>query len=136
MGCKWSNPVAAAGSSKPKRRAGRAFVGNESETGPSQRPGEAAGAAIRRASRAGQRMAAPRGFPLLVEGSWGPDPPKNLNIKLQMYFQSTKRSGGGECEVHPEPGNPPRFRVLFFPEDGEDLPGGPGEEPGWSGSSS
>ncbi|XP_004577903.2 protein mono-ADP-ribosyltransferase PARP14 [Ochotona princeps] len=62
-------------------------------------------------------MAAPRGFPLLVEGSWGPDPPKNLSIKLQMYFQSTKRSGGGECEVHQEPGSPPRFRVLFFPED-------------------
>ncbi|XP_046313880.1 protein mono-ADP-ribosyltransferase PARP14 [Marmota monax] len=62
-------------------------------------------------------MAASRSFPLLVEGSWGPDPPKNLSTKLQMYFQSRKRSGGGECEVRQEPGSPPRFLVLFFPED-------------------
>lgn len=64
-------------------------------------------------------MAASGPFPLLVEGSWGPDPPKNLVTKLQMYFQSRKRSGGGECEVRQEPGSPPRFLVLFFPEDGE-----------------
>ncbi|XP_028608059.1 protein mono-ADP-ribosyltransferase PARP14 [Grammomys surdaster] len=62
-------------------------------------------------------MAASGSFPLLVEGSWGPEPPKNLINKLQMYFQSRKKSGGGECEVVPEPGNPARFRVLFFPED-------------------
>uniref|UniRef100_A0A9L0IUH2 Poly [ADP-ribose] polymerase n=1 Tax=Equus asinus TaxID=9793 RepID=A0A9L0IUH2_EQUAS len=62
-------------------------------------------------------MAASGPFPLLVEGSWGPDPPKNLVTKLQMYFQSRKRSGGGECEVRQEPGSPPRFLVLFFPED-------------------
>ncbi|XP_008583378.1 PREDICTED: poly [ADP-ribose] polymerase 14 [Galeopterus variegatus] len=62
-------------------------------------------------------MAAAGCFPLLVEGSWGPDPPKNLSTKLQMYFQSPKRSGGGECEVHQEPGSPPRFLVLFFPDD-------------------
>uniref|UniRef100_A0A8C6S2W1 Poly [ADP-ribose] polymerase n=1 Tax=Nannospalax galili TaxID=1026970 RepID=A0A8C6S2W1_NANGA len=62
-------------------------------------------------------MAARGPFPLLVEGSWGPDPPKNTSVKLQMYFQSRKRSGGGECEVRPDPGNPARFLVLFFPED-------------------
>ncbi|XP_058411902.1 protein mono-ADP-ribosyltransferase PARP14-like isoform X1 [Diceros bicornis minor] len=62
-------------------------------------------------------MAARGPFPLLVEGSWGPDPPKNLVSKLQMYFQSPKRSGGGECEVRQEPGSPPRFLVLFSPED-------------------
>ncbi|XP_012874869.1 PREDICTED: poly [ADP-ribose] polymerase 14-like [Dipodomys ordii] len=56
-------------------------------------------------------------FPLLVEGSWGPHPPKNLTVKLQKYFQSPKRSGGGECEVRQEPGNPQRFLVLFFPDD-------------------
>nr|XP_045004395.1 protein mono-ADP-ribosyltransferase PARP14 [Jaculus jaculus] len=56
-------------------------------------------------------------FPLLVEGSWGPDPPKNLATKLQLYFQSRKKSGGGECEVHQQPGSPSRFLVLFFPED-------------------
>lgn len=68
-------------------------------------------------------MAASGSFPLLVEGSWGPDPPKNLINKLQMYFQSRKKSGGGECEVVPEPGNPARFLVLFSPEDGEGREG-------------
>lgn len=62
-------------------------------------------------------------FPLLVEGSWGPDPPKTLINKLQMYFQSQKKSGGGECEVVPQPGSPASFLVLFSPEDGERLKG-------------
>ncbi|XP_049566397.1 protein mono-ADP-ribosyltransferase PARP14 isoform X2 [Orcinus orca] len=62
-------------------------------------------------------MAAPGSFPLLVEGSWGPHPPKNLSTKLQMYFQSQKRSGGGECEVRQAPGSPPRFLVLFYLDD-------------------
>ncbi|XP_054984122.1 protein mono-ADP-ribosyltransferase PARP14-like [Sorex araneus] len=62
-------------------------------------------------------MAAPDSFPLLVEGSWGPDPPRNLSTKLQLYFQSSKRSGGGECEVRPCPGSPGRFLVLFSLED-------------------
>lgn len=62
-------------------------------------------------------MAAPGSFPLLVEGSWGPDPPKGLATKLQLYFQSPKRSGGGECEVLQEPGSPARFLVLFQPVD-------------------
>nr|XP_048310123.1 LOW QUALITY PROTEIN: protein mono-ADP-ribosyltransferase PARP14-like [Myodes glareolus] len=56
-------------------------------------------------------------FPLLVEGSWGPDPLKTLVKKLQMYFQSQKKSGGGECEVVPQPGSPASFLVLFSPED-------------------
>ncbi|XP_044798475.2 protein mono-ADP-ribosyltransferase PARP14 isoform X2 [Bubalus bubalis] len=63
------------------------------------------------------RMAAPGSFPLLVEGSWGSQPPKNLSTKLQMYFQSRKRSGGGECEVCPVPGSSNRFLVLFYPDD-------------------
>ncbi|KAH0504391.1 Poly [ADP-ribose] polymerase 14 [Microtus ochrogaster] len=56
-------------------------------------------------------------FPLMVEGSWGLDPPKTLINKLQMYFQSRKKSGGGECEVVPQPGSPASFLVLFSPED-------------------
>ncbi|EGV96420.1 protein mono-ADP-ribosyltransferase PARP14 [Cricetulus griseus] len=56
-------------------------------------------------------------FPLLVEGSWGPKPPKTLINKLQMYFQSPKKSGGGECEVVQQPGSPACFLVLFSPED-------------------
>ncbi|XP_053420840.1 LOW QUALITY PROTEIN: protein mono-ADP-ribosyltransferase PARP14-like [Nycticebus coucang] len=62
-------------------------------------------------------MAESGSFPLLVQGSWGPDPPKSLRAKLQMYFQSPKRSGGGECEVQQDPGSPSRFLVLFHPED-------------------
>ncbi|XP_049733945.1 protein mono-ADP-ribosyltransferase PARP14 [Elephas maximus indicus] len=62
-------------------------------------------------------MAARDSFPLLVEGSWGPDPPKNLRTKLQVYFQSRKRSGGGECVIREEPGNPLAFLALFFRED-------------------
>ncbi|XP_036059922.1 protein mono-ADP-ribosyltransferase PARP14 [Onychomys torridus] len=62
-------------------------------------------------------MAASGSFPLLVEGSWGPDPPKTLINKLQMYFQSRKKSGGGECEVVQQPGSPGRFLVLFSPDD-------------------
>ncbi|KAK2493461.1 hypothetical protein MC885_011875 [Smutsia gigantea] len=62
-------------------------------------------------------MAARGSFPLLVQGSWGPGPPKNLSTKLLMYFQSPKRSGGGECEVRQEPGNPPQFLLFFHLED-------------------
>ncbi|XP_077623737.1 protein mono-ADP-ribosyltransferase PARP14 isoform X2 [Crocuta crocuta] len=62
-------------------------------------------------------MAVPGSFPLLVEGSWGSEPPKNLSTKLQMYFQSPKRSGGGECQVLEEPGSPGRFLVFFHPVD-------------------
>ncbi|KAM9224811.1 protein mono-ADP-ribosyltransferase PARP14 [Dugong dugon] len=62
-------------------------------------------------------MAAPDSFPLLVNGSWGPDPPKNLRTKLQVYFQSPKRSGGGECVVREEPGSPLAFLALFSRED-------------------
>lgn len=75
-------------------------------------------------------MAAPGYFPLLVEGSWGTDPPKSLITKLQLYFQSQKRSGGGECEVRQEPGSPARFLVLFHPLDGEGRRGG-GERRPW-----
>lgn len=64
-------------------------------------------------------MAARGSFPLLVQGSWGPEPPQNLSTKLQMYFQSPKRSGGGECEVRQEPGSPPQFLLFFHLEDGE-----------------
>ncbi|XP_064012545.1 protein mono-ADP-ribosyltransferase PARP14-like [Pogoniulus pusillus] len=51
---------------------------------------------------AGQR---PRSFPLLVRGNWGDaEPPPGLKKKLLCYFQSQKRSGGGECELRPGPG--------------------------------
>ncbi|XP_032920371.1 protein mono-ADP-ribosyltransferase PARP14-like isoform X2 [Catharus ustulatus] len=42
----------------------------------------------------------PSSFPVLVRGDWGPtEPPPALRKKLLCYFQSHKRSGGGECEL-------------------------------------
>lgn len=70
------------------------------------------------------RMAVPGSFPLRVEGSWGLDPPKNLSTKLQMYFQSARRSGGGECEVRQEPGTATRFLAFFHLDAGEGCKGG------------
>ncbi|XP_075412443.1 protein mono-ADP-ribosyltransferase PARP14 [Tenrec ecaudatus] len=58
-------------------------------------------------------MAEPYAFPLLVQGSWGSDPPKNLRNKLLVYFQSARRSGGGECVIRAEPGSPGAFLAIF-----------------------
>ncbi|KAM9380258.1 protein mono-ADP-ribosyltransferase PARP14 [Phaethornis superciliosus] len=42
----------------------------------------------------------PGASPLLVRGDWGAtEPPPALRKKLLCYFQSQKRSGGGECEL-------------------------------------
>ncbi|XP_051868998.1 protein mono-ADP-ribosyltransferase PARP14-like isoform X2 [Pristis pectinata] len=38
-------------------------------------------------------------YPLVVEGEWDPDVAKLLKNKLHIYFQSKKRSNGGECIV-------------------------------------
>ncbi|XP_051478711.1 protein mono-ADP-ribosyltransferase PARP14-like [Apus apus] len=52
---------------------------------------------------AGQR---PQRCPLLVRGPWGAaGPPPALGKKLLCYFQSQKRSGGGECELQPGSGD-------------------------------
>ncbi|XP_025932239.1 E3 ubiquitin-protein ligase DTX3L [Apteryx rowi] len=55
--------------------------------------------------------------PLLVRLSPapGPDASDKLRLKLESYFQSGRRSGGGECEVRagPEPGT---YRVQFKQE--------------------
>ncbi|XP_028919137.1 protein mono-ADP-ribosyltransferase PARP14 isoform X1 [Ornithorhynchus anatinus] len=58
-------------------------------------------------------MEPPDPFPLLVEGPWGPRPPKKLLNKLRLYFQSGRRSGGGECVLRLQPGDPPTLLVLF-----------------------
>ncbi|XP_051643668.1 protein mono-ADP-ribosyltransferase PARP14 [Manacus candei] len=58
---------------------------------------KAAGSGAVGAAMAGQR---PGTFPLLVRGDWGSaEPPPALKKKLLCYFQSQKRSGGGECEL-------------------------------------
>ncbi|XP_060631288.2 protein mono-ADP-ribosyltransferase PARP14 [Anolis sagrei] len=50
-------------------------------------------------------------FPVLVRGDWGPhDPPKATRNKLLCYFQSRKKSGGGECELRRQGG---RVLVCF-----------------------
>ncbi|XP_029461153.1 protein mono-ADP-ribosyltransferase PARP14 isoform X2 [Rhinatrema bivittatum] len=38
-------------------------------------------------------------YPLLVRGEWGDPVPRGLKNKLLLYFQSLKKSGGGDCAV-------------------------------------
>ncbi|XP_030066736.1 LOW QUALITY PROTEIN: protein mono-ADP-ribosyltransferase PARP14 [Microcaecilia unicolor] len=38
-------------------------------------------------------------YPLLVRGDWGDPIPKGLKNKLLCYFQSPKKSGGGDCVI-------------------------------------
>ncbi|NWV19130.1 DTX3L ligase, partial [Origma solitaria] len=54
--------------------------------------------------------------PLLVRLSPAPAPGEKAILKLQAYFQSGKRSGGGECNVRagPQPGT---YWVDFFQEE-------------------
>uniref|UniRef100_A0A8C3R8Q1 E3 ubiquitin-protein ligase n=1 Tax=Cyanoderma ruficeps TaxID=181631 RepID=A0A8C3R8Q1_9PASS len=53
--------------------------------------------------------------PLLVGLSSAPAAGEKAIVKLQTYFQSRKRSGGGECKVHPGP-KPGTYRVYFANE--------------------
>ncbi|XP_062434814.1 protein mono-ADP-ribosyltransferase PARP14-like [Rhea pennata] len=59
----------------------------------------------------------PDAFPLLVRGDWGAaEPPGALRKKLLCYFQSQKRSGGGECELRAGPA-PGHLLVCFAHRD-------------------
>ncbi|XP_064370733.1 protein mono-ADP-ribosyltransferase PARP14 isoform X2 [Dromaius novaehollandiae] len=59
----------------------------------------------------------PGAFPLLVRGDWGAaEPPGALRKKLLCYFQSQKRSGGGECELRAAPA-PGHLLVCFARRD-------------------
>ncbi|XP_074684764.1 protein mono-ADP-ribosyltransferase PARP14-like isoform X1 [Strix aluco] len=63
---------------------------------------------------AGQRAGA---FPLLVRGDWGAaEPPPALRKKLLCYFQSQKRSGGGECELRAGAAAGDLLVCFFHPE--------------------
>ncbi|XP_013872538.1 poly [ADP-ribose] polymerase 14 [Austrofundulus limnaeus] len=50
--------------------------------------------------------------PLIVEGDWSPEQNRTVKNKLQKYFQSKKRSGGGDCRVEAEQEGP--TARLFF----------------------
>ncbi|XP_070689465.1 protein mono-ADP-ribosyltransferase PARP14 [Pempheris klunzingeri] len=51
-------------------------------------------------------MEQPECRPVTVEGDWGSVQPKTLRNKLQLYFQSKKKSSGGDCRVEAEDGAP------------------------------
>ncbi|XP_056323301.1 protein mono-ADP-ribosyltransferase PARP14 isoform X2 [Danio aesculapii] len=38
-------------------------------------------------------------YPIIVEGDWGPEHAKSVKNKLQIHFQSKKKSQGGDCVV-------------------------------------
>nr|XP_017213521.2 poly [ADP-ribose] polymerase 14 isoform X1 [Danio rerio] len=38
-------------------------------------------------------------YPIIVEGDWGPEHTKSVKNKLQIHFQSKKKSQGGDCVV-------------------------------------
>ncbi|KAM6944682.1 protein mono-ADP-ribosyltransferase PARP14-like [Lycodopsis pacificus] len=57
-----------------------------------------------------------RPLPVTVEGDWIPDQTKTMKNKLQLYFQSKKKSSGGDCRVEAEDGAP-RAAVFFRSEE-------------------
>uniref|UniRef100_A0A673GC46 PAR14-like first RRM domain-containing protein n=1 Tax=Sinocyclocheilus rhinocerous TaxID=307959 RepID=A0A673GC46_9TELE len=44
-------------------------------------------------------------YPIIVEGDWGPEHAKSVKNKLQIYFQSKKKSQGGDCVVQYDDGS-------------------------------
>ncbi|XP_015250570.1 PREDICTED: poly [ADP-ribose] polymerase 14 [Cyprinodon variegatus] len=55
-------------------------------------------------------------LPLTVEGNWSSVQSKTVKNKLLLYFQSKKKSGGGECRVEVEE-EAPRASVFFRSEE-------------------
>uniref|UniRef100_UPI003AAA2BFC protein mono-ADP-ribosyltransferase PARP14-like n=1 Tax=Centroberyx gerrardi TaxID=166262 RepID=UPI003AAA2BFC len=55
-------------------------------------------------------------YPITVQGGWTPDQSKAVKNKLQLYFQSKKKSNGGECRVEAEDGAA-RATVHFKSEE-------------------
>uniref|UniRef100_A0A670YIB2 Uncharacterized protein n=1 Tax=Pseudonaja textilis TaxID=8673 RepID=A0A670YIB2_PSETE len=56
-------------------------------------------------------------FPLVVKGNWGCSLSKSLKNKLLCYFQSPKRSGGGECKILVDPDRGEQITVYFAQEE-------------------
>ncbi|XP_042330729.1 protein mono-ADP-ribosyltransferase PARP14-like isoform X2 [Sceloporus undulatus] len=65
---------------------------------------------------AGAEKASP-GFPVIVRGDWGEPFSKSLKYKLTSYFQSAKRSGGGECKIHVDPGSKVEQVLVEFAKE-------------------
>ncbi|XP_054466481.1 protein mono-ADP-ribosyltransferase PARP14-like [Anoplopoma fimbria] len=59
---------------------------------------------------------AKRPLPVTVEGDWKPAQTKTMKNKLHLYFQSKKKSSGGDCRVEAEDGAP-RAAVYFRAEE-------------------
>ncbi|XP_067844267.1 uncharacterized protein [Heptranchias perlo] len=55
-------------------------------------------------------------YSLLIEGDWSPDIAKLLKTKLQIYFQSRKKSNGGDCIVEYEDPSKNQAVVRFASE--------------------
>ncbi|XP_029915317.1 protein mono-ADP-ribosyltransferase PARP14-like isoform X3 [Myripristis murdjan] len=57
-------------------------------------------------------------FPITVEGEWSPAQCKGIKNKLQLHFQSRKKSSGGECRV--EVADDGRATVCFRSDEVRD----------------
>ncbi|XP_055792513.1 protein mono-ADP-ribosyltransferase PARP14-like [Salvelinus fontinalis] len=56
-------------------------------------------------------------YPITVDVSWTNSVSKGIQNKLQIYFQSKKKSSGGDCLVHYEDQHSTRATVYFKSED-------------------
>ncbi|CAB1332829.1 unnamed protein product [Coregonus sp. 'balchen'] len=56
-------------------------------------------------------------YPITVDVSWTTSVSKGIKNKLQIYFQSKKKSSGGDCLVHYEDQRSTRATVYFKNED-------------------
>ncbi|KAK6305421.1 hypothetical protein J4Q44_G00242010 [Coregonus suidteri] len=56
-------------------------------------------------------------YPITVDGSWTTSVSKGIKNKLQIYFQSKKKSSGGDCLVHYEDQRSTTATVYFKSED-------------------
>ncbi|XP_050959573.1 protein mono-ADP-ribosyltransferase PARP14-like [Labeo rohita] len=51
-------------------------------------------------------------YSVIVEGEWGPEQAKSVKNKLQIYFQSKKKSQGGDCVVQYD--DKSNFATILF----------------------
>ncbi|XP_016089355.1 poly [ADP-ribose] polymerase 14-like isoform X2 [Sinocyclocheilus grahami] len=58
-------------------------------------------------------------YPIIAEGDWGPEHAKSVKNKLQIYFQSKKKSQGGDCVVQYNDGSN-SATILFKSSDIQD----------------